>query len=255
LTDNDPPHIVYTFHLALIAGISSQNSDKLNNTARSLDAIGDLHDCALRRGDKVIVQMTSVLRLRAVMRAGLWCDVKECVDSAEAVLDMQDTLKCLADDKAKPFEKVEQLSLPSPPSSTTGSRSTFEYALIVHTLILGIVFHTYTGDSSLTSPRLKWLHELLDTHLHQFPKTGIFEVRNSECPAFAFLTGTLQIPFSNCPPLFYQMTHPRVVYVLGFLVSSLAKRDLVGRKPKKKVFASEGITAVDKEMKKEIACE
>lgn len=195
MTDNDPPHVVYTFHLALIAGISSQNPDKLNNTARSLDAIGDLHDCASRRGDKFIVQMTSVLRLRAVMRAGLWCDVKECVDSAEAVLDMQDTLKALAEDKAKPFEKVEQLSLPSPPSSTTGSRSTFEYALIIHTLILGIIFHTYTGDSSLTSPRLKWLHELLDTHLHQFPKTGIFEVWNSECPASAFLTRNSADPF------------------------------------------------------------
>lgn len=120
--------------------------------------------------------MATVLRLRAVMRAGLWCDVKECLDTAEAVLDMQGTLKGLAEDKAKPFEKPEQLSLPSPPSSTTGSRSIFEYALIVHTLILGIIFHTYTGDSGLTSPRLKWLHELLDTHLHQFPKTGIFEV-------------------------------------------------------------------------------
>lgn len=62
-----------------------------------------------------------------------------------------------------------------------------------------------------------------------------------------------QIPFTNAPPLYYQLTHPRVIYVLGFLVSSLAKRDLMGRKPKKKVFASEGIIAIDKELRKEIA--
>jgi len=41
-----------------------------------------------------------------------------------------------------------------------------------------------------------------------------------------------------------------VVYVLGFLVSSLVKYDFVGRKPKQKVFASKSITAVDKEIVK-----
>ncbi|KAJ3562231.1 hypothetical protein NP233_g9703 [Leucocoprinus birnbaumii] len=239
-TDDEPPHTVYTFHLSLIASISSQSTDEVTNTVKSLGAISDLHDCATQRGDQAVIELASVLRLRALMRAGLWSDVGESLDAAESGLDMEETLRSYSEEKGKAAEKEAQSSthtLPSPPSSTTKpSRSLFEYTLIVHTLILGIIYYTYVGDSSLANPRLKWLHELLDTHSHRFPKSGIFE-----------------IPFTNLPPLHYQLTHPRVIYVLGFLVSSLAKRDLMGRKPKKKVFATEGILAVDKEMKKELA--
>jgi hypothetical protein len=42
---------------------------------------------------------------------------------------------------------------------------------------------------------------------------------------------------------------------MGFLVSSVSKRDVVGRKPRRKVFAMEGLTAWEKEVKKEISCE
>jgi hypothetical protein len=66
------------------------------------------------------------------------------------------------------------------------------------------------------------------------------------------LTDT-QITFPNSQPLYIQATHPRIVYVLGFLVSSIAKRDPVGRKPKRKVFANEGLLVVDNELKKEIS--
>ncbi|KAF9449730.1 hypothetical protein P691DRAFT_702735 [Macrolepiota fuliginosa MF-IS2] len=236
-TQNDPPHVLYTAHLAFIASISSQSSDEATNTMRSLGAIGDLYDLASKRGHRPIIQLSSVLRLRALMRSGLWYEVGESLEAAEGVLGMEDTLKGYAQEKCKVPEDQDQPSktLPSP-SNSKYTLSTFEYALIVHTLILGIIFYTYVGDANLANPRLKWLHELLDMQLPRFPKTGIFE-----------------IPFTDAPSLHYQLTHPRAVYVLGFLVSSLAKRDLVGRKPKKKVFASEGIIAIDKELKKELA--
>ena len=37
---------------------------------------------------------------------------------------------------------------------------------------------------------------------------------------------------------------------MGFLVSSVAKRDPVGRKPKRKVFAAEGLVVLEREAKK-----
>lgn len=40
------------------------------------------------------------------------------------------------------------------------------------------------------------------------------------------------------------LTHPRVLYPLLFLLSAVAKRDPVGRKPKKGVFAREGLAAL-----------
>lgn len=66
------------------------------------------------------------------------------------------------------------------------------------------------------------------------------------------LTDT-QITFPNSQSLYIQATHPRIVYVLGFLVSSIAKRDPVGRKPKRKVFANEGLLVVDNELREEIS--
>ena len=51
-----------------------------------------------------------------------------------------------------------------------------------------------------------------------------------------------------------QVTHPRVLFLLAFLVSSVAKRDPVGRRPKRKVFAVEGLKSWDRELSQEIAC-
>ena len=63
-----------------------------------------------------------------------------------------------------------------------------------------------------------------------------------------------QIPFENpkSPSLFIQVTHPRIIFAMGFLVSSVAKRDPVGRKPKRKVFATEGLTVLEREAKQEV---
>lgn len=49
-----------------------------------------------------------------------------------------------------------------------------------------------------------------------------------------------------------QVTHPRVLYLLAFLVSSVAKRDPVGRKPKRRVFAVEGLASWEKELSQEL---
>lgn len=49
-----------------------------------------------------------------------------------------------------------------------------------------------------------------------------------------------------------QVTHPRILFLLAFLVSSVAKRDAVGRKPKRKVFAAEGLSSWEKELNQEL---
>lgn len=56
------------------------------------------------------------------------------------------------------------------------------------------------------------------------------------------------------PPLSIQVTHPRILFLLAFLVSSVAKRDAVGRKPKRKVFASEGLRSWERELGQDVAC-
>lgn len=65
----------------------------------------------------------------------------------------------------------------------------------------------------------------------------------------------MQIQLTIGPPLVVQVTHPRILFLLAFLVSSAAKRDAVGRRPKRKVFASEGLAVWDKEVSSELSCE
>ena len=67
-----------------------------------------------------------------------------------------------------------------------------------------------------------------------------------------WLTHILKFPLTAERTLYVQMTHPRILYLLGFLVSSVSKRNPVGRKPKRKVFATEGLTIAERELKKEI---
>ena len=62
-----------------------------------------------------------------------------------------------------------------------------------------------------------------------------------------------KVNFSEGPPLIVQVTHPSLLYQLGFLVSSVAKRDAVGRKPKRKLFANEGLAAWERDKDQEIS--
>lgn len=62
----------------------------------------------------------------------------------------------------------------------------------------------------------------------------------------------LQIKLTHGPPLTIKVTHPRVLYHLAYLVSAVSKRDAVGRRPKRKVFAVEGLGVLEKESRKEI---
>lgn len=64
----------------------------------------------------------------------------------------------------------------------------------------------------------------------------------------------MQVKLPAGPPLVLQVTHPRILFLLAFLVSSVAKRDAVGRKPKRKVFAVEGLVSWEKELDIELQC-
>ena len=57
---------------------------------------------------------------------------------------------------------------------------------------------------------------------------------------------------SHGPSLVVQVTHPRILFLLAFLISSVSKRDAVGRKPKRKVFAVEGLASWEKELDVEL---
>lgn len=152
----------------------------------------------------------------------------------------------------------------------------FERSMALHTLILGVIFCTYVGKIDAATQRLSHLHALLDAGVLRFDKKPSTSVpsESSEISTYADPTvgihkstpegiqerdeaacGIVRIPISDIsPPLYVQTTHPRILYVLAYLVSCVAKKDPVGRKPKRKIFAIEGLTAWEKEIRRELRC-
>lgn len=186
LSPNEPPHVIYSTHLSLIASLNAQASDGLPNHMRCLDAINTLQQLAKQNCHKPIVQLASVLRLHALIQASLWGDIGESLEAAEVLLQMADTLKAYANERQYKSTDTKNSSATYQPPSL---KSSFDSALVVHTLVLGIIFHTYRGDTGFSAVRLRWLHELLDVQLPNFPKTGIFKVT---------IVCYLPRPFTSC---------------------------------------------------------
>lgn len=155
LLPSDPPHVTYSAHLALIENLTNTAVDwsPKNATLKALGAIQDLHTLAVRNQHPSVSKMASVLRLRTLVHDGAWDKVLESLDLAEQELTITDTV---------------------PPLS---KQSSAETVLIVHVLLLGIIFHTYTGDVTKAQTRTKMLHEMLDGNaLGAFGNSGIMEV-------------------------------------------------------------------------------
>ncbi|KDR86097.1 hypothetical protein GALMADRAFT_235330 [Galerina marginata CBS 339.88] len=227
IVPSDPLHVQYAAHLAYISSHSNaSDGDELSpyspstSSLKSLGAIRDLHDLAKLNNHREVVLFAMVLELRDLAHNGIWNRVGESLNNAEKDLNLL-------------FEPVEESKGPLNASPAVPGKTKIEKVLIIHVLVIGILFYTYIGSSKDTQCRIKKLHEMLDGGALQ---------------AFG-VSGIVDIDLPDLPPLRVQVTHPRVIFALGFLVSSVSKRDPVGRKPKRKVFASEGVLVVDKELK------
>ncbi|KAF8621735.1 hypothetical protein AX15_007535 [Amanita polypyramis BW_CC] len=212
LLPSDPPHIVYTAHLALISYSETESCTKV------FDLIQKFRTLATNNGHGNIELLAQVIRLRVLLREELWPLVGTSLKDAEEASHMN-------------FEAVDAVS------SQATEEAEAVMALRLHLLIMGVVYYTYTGDIENSSSRLTRLHELLD-------KGALKKLGPS---------GTVEFPLQGEKPLHVQMTHPRVLYLLAFLVSSASKRNPVGRKVKRKVFATEGLAIVERELRKEMA--
>ncbi|KAH7882576.1 hypothetical protein F5I97DRAFT_1969951 [Phlebopus sp. FC_14] len=136
-----------------------------------------------------------------------------------------DSPPAFASASASATKTAAHLPSPSPPQRLKQS-DPLTLSLTAHTLIMGIVYHTHAGRARSAEPRLVALHALMDSG-------ALVGGDKSD--------GTVEIPLPGHASLPLRTTHPRVLFLLTFLVSAVAKRDPVGRRPKKKVFAENGI--------------
>ncbi|CAA7268917.1 unnamed protein product [Cyclocybe aegerita] len=231
---SDPPHVQYSAHLAYITSLSTI-PDTDHHSASSghlwvLTAIREFHQLAADNGHLQVALLATVLELRELVQAGLWSKVGLSLTSIEEQLSISSDLEPAAPSAPVP----SAFKLAEKPKLLGGTD--LEKVLIVQALMIGVIYHTYTGDNANAQSRMKKLHDLLDNGaLDAFGKFGVVE-----------------LDLGGGTPLLIQVTHPKVIFGLGFLVSAVAKRDPVGRKPKRRVFAGEGVALVDREVKKEV---
>ena len=237
LTPSDPSHLVYFSHLAYINSLSSPDTRDASSTSlKVFNAIGDLQEVALRNKHTGIVSLTMVLELRELLHGGMWTRLFELLKKTEDHLNISAILEC--DPKGRPSTAGTPITAKRTAPSL-GSTN-LQTVLKIYTLVISILFFTYVGDNANVQIRMKNLHEMLDGGaINAFGESGIVKV---------------DFPDSFASPLEVQVIHPRILFALGFLVSSVAKRDPVGRRPKRKLFAHEGIQSIERELRKEVSC-
>ncbi|KAI0041400.1 hypothetical protein FA95DRAFT_1548791 [Auriscalpium vulgare] len=206
----DPPALVCSAHLALV-----DHFLRAQDAHNALAALGALEESALSQ----VALLARVVRLHTLVAHAQHADVPAALAAAERAFGLS-----YAEGAAASPRKDG-----APPETFIAFADPVEELLALHTLVLGIAHHTHAGVAAAASPRLSHLHALLDS--------GALD-RHSE--------GVLEIPMPHGPPLCVRMTHPRTLYYLAFLLSSVAKPDPVGRKPKRKVFALEGLAMFDR---------
>jgi hypothetical protein len=200
------------------------------------NAICDLQEVALHNKHPDVVSLTMVLDLRELLHAGIWSTLLVALKKTEDHLNLSSTLEC--DGSSSPPTAGSPATVKSTVPCLGSTK--LQTVLMVYTLVIGILFFTYVGDSANAQTRLKKLHEMLDGGaIDAFGESGIVKV---------------DFPDSSLSSLEVQVMHPRLLFSLGFLVSSVAKRDPVGRKPKRKLFAHEGVLNVERELREEASC-
>ncbi|KAF5312032.1 hypothetical protein D9619_002393 [Psilocybe cf. subviscida] len=279
LAPSDPPHVVYAAHIAYITALATHvdaagGDDapggrgsylamlRANGNTKALIAIRELGELAVRNGHREVVLLAQVLELRDLVHNGVWTRVGKKLEEAEEALGM-------FEDTQTPTPTLNSASGPTPisaPAPTTPPRNytALEHVLRVHVAMAGALFHTYVGAHGDAQARIKQMHAMLDGEAFAgFGEHGIVEVQLPSTPRPSTYPNTHPSTHPNAnskadlktdeTPLRIQVTHPRTLLSIGFLVSSVAKRDPTGRKPKRRQFASEGVKVVDNELKKELS--
>ena len=246
---------------------------------KTLGVIQDMHNLATTRGDASMVLLALLVRVLVLIRHGIWAQVGNALAEADAAfaesfppyLDPAATCN-LSPVSCSPAPATPaaaatsginvtitgSLSRSNSNNSINGSNTDTDtrtkracLILLIHLLMAGVVYHTYAGDVTSASERLKRLHALIDAGALNSEgggrSDGILEACTFSCISSRHTNLLLQIPFPDNRSIHIMTTHPRILYVLVYLLSAVAKRDAVGRKPRKAVFAKEGLSVLERE--------
>ncbi|KAI6138497.1 hypothetical protein BKA82DRAFT_4236410 [Pisolithus tinctorius] len=201
---SSPPASPFSHGKGADSSVSIQPHTNPPEVQAALTALINLSAIAAQHQHFSMLKLVAVLRLRVLVAAEMWDMVGDALEGAEKLLSL-----VFDDGNSTKEGGQEHCSVAVKASDRDAEEDPLTAALTVHTLMLGIVYHTHGGPVA--------------------PVGGVGS------------DGLVEVPLSPCPPIHLRVSHPRVIFLLTFLISAVAKRDPVGRRPKKKVFAESGI--------------
>ncbi|KAG8904545.1 hypothetical protein FRB99_001585 [Tulasnella sp. 403] len=222
ITSSDSSATVYTCYFTFIASLLSTSmapGTPPPDIPVALTTLQTLRAIATNRGDVEVATFCLATRLQILVHAEMWDLIGEACDQVEEALGLTCTppgavTEGCTDNTSLPAEKVK--------------RTPLYLSMKIHALILLVIYYTHTTQPRLAALRLGLLHDALDSDaLSTFPD------------------GVVSVTLSTGPPMLLNVTHPRVLYELAFLVSALSKAEVSGRKSRKKLFVLEGLTVND----------
>lgn len=216
-----PPHVVYGTHLTYIdflihSKATDANSSKQDTHAAlaSIHALAELASANSQSprpseplstssnvnldtgrkggednldGHMRVVLLTHVLRLRVLIAAGMWSEVGDALKEAEQLLKISAEPASVPkemDPDATPKASKRNSSSNVATSGVVDSEDPFIIALVVHTLIIGVLYHTYSGDAQTSQTRLGTLHATMDKVMlekDQDAEDGVISVSMFPC--------------------------------------------------------------------------
>ncbi len=209
----------FTYLTALTSGSSAASSSSSTlppDYPSALTALNKLHSTADARGDPDVMNASLVSRLQVLLCAGarMWNLVPETLERLETSLGL-----IFPEPQSSPSKE------PPPPLPKPNCTSPLDTHNKLTTLILSSLYHTSLAQPKRALQRITLLHTILD-----MPES-----------LESFHDGFAIVQMASGPDLELQVTHPRILYEVAFLVSGLSKRDVTGRKPKRGVYLREGL--------------
>ena len=192
-SSKDPPHLVYSSHLALVDTFLSPPGSLLyadttpkpaaahkltpQDLQSALAAIGELQHLAIKNAHPQVILLTHVIRLRTLISTESWDQVSQTLANAEQALGLSYLSIAKLTTKPSPEKSTPVPSTPpTRPKTFITFTDPFEFSMAIHTLLLGILWFTHAGLAVEAGPRLSHLHALLDEGAANANNDGTVEV-------------------------------------------------------------------------------
>ncbi|KAF7970462.1 hypothetical protein HWV62_23865 [Athelia sp. TMB] len=266
---SDPKSTIYGAWLELISTLATSHAAPTNSAPGNDDTPTKLRPSADTRKQDIYAAFSALTSLHALARGNGHEDICLLADviRLRIIFERDSDQGCEAGDEESELGRallvcengleLHFLVEPTAPSASTSANPTpaepstpLLTSLRLQTLTLGVLHYTHKGRASAAAARLSKLHALCDAGaLDPILPSSTCEYPSDPRDGEGRVEVILDGKDGSAEKMWVSVPHPRCMLLLSYLATS--KRDAVGRKPKRKMYASEGINVSLKEAESE----